>query len=94
MLCWKDKGQQWQSSVTYYSLEDVEYALWTQQYLPCPLKHMRTLIHTFAFEEELDKIDIIIVSNTLLKEELLINEQQKLLNKDEYIYVYNFFRYS
>lgn len=55
---------------------------------------MRTLIHTFAFEEELDKIDIIIVSNTLLKEELLINEQQKLLNKDEYIYVYNFFRYS
>lgn len=51
---------------------------------------MRTLIHTFAFEEELDKIDIIIVSNPLLKEELLINEQQKLLNKDEYIYVYEY----
>lgn len=51
---------------------------------------MRTLIHTFAFEEELDKIDIIIVSNPLLKEELLMNEQQKLLNKDEYIYVYEY----
>lgn len=51
---------------------------------------MRTLIHTFAFEEELDKIDIIIVSNPLLKEELLINKQQKLLNKDEYIYVYEY----
>lgn len=58
--------------------------------MPCPLKHMRTLIHTFAFEEELDKIDIIIVSNPLLKEELLMNEQQKLLNKDEYIYVYEY----
>lgn len=58
--------------------------------MPCPLKHMRTLIHTFAFEKELDKIDIIIVSNPLLKEELLMNEQQKLLNKDEYIYVYEY----
>lgn len=58
--------------------------------MPYPLKHMRTLIHTFVFEEELDKIDIIIVSNPLLKEELLMNEQQKLLNKDEYIYVYEY----
>ena len=25
ILCWKNEDQQWQSSVTYYSLEDVEY---------------------------------------------------------------------